>query len=121
MAERPKGYGMTAELQQKKEEAWKGIQKDAKDAVKWIEDIVGEKFPSDYSESVDKVAFHEWLKDGKILCKLINKLQPDSAKVNKLNAAFQMVSSMKLALYIKHLLSLVGWTNNCSMALICQL
>ena len=95
MAERPKGYGMTAELQQKvftekiykrliivlftttflfvqptqKEEAWKGIQKDAKDAVKWIEDIVGEKFPSDYSESVDKVAFHEWLKDGKILCK----------------------------------------------------
>jgi len=39
------------------------------EAQSWIEDVLGEKFPSG-------VAYDDALKDGVILCKLMNKLQP---------------------------------------------
>ncbi len=42
-----------------------------REAQEWIEAIVGEKFPAN-------VSYEDALKDGIILCKLINKLQPNS-------------------------------------------
>jgi hypothetical protein len=40
------------------------------EAQAWIEEIIGEKFPN--------VPYEDALKDGVILCKLINKLQPNA-------------------------------------------
>merc|ERR1719498_789304 len=41
-------------------------------AQAWIEQLTGKTFPSD--------SFHESLKDGTLLCELINKIKPGSVK-----------------------------------------
>ncbi|CAF4454194.1 unnamed protein product, partial [Adineta steineri] len=41
-----------------------------REAQQWIEEVTGEKFPSG--------SYEDALKDGILLCKLINKLQPGS-------------------------------------------
>lgn len=61
MAERPKGYGMTAELQAKKQSKYDPeLEKQARD---WMEKVVGEPLPS--------ADFQEALKNGEYLCKLV--------------------------------------------------
>ena len=70
MAERPKGYGMTAELKEKKDAKYDPeLEAQARD---WMERVVGEPFPSG--------TFEEALHDGVYLCKLINKIKPGSVK-----------------------------------------
>ncbi|XP_038068194.1 myophilin-like [Patiria miniata] len=85
MAERPKGYGMTAELQAKKDAKYDPVaEQEAKD---WIEAVTGER--------IGGATFHEGLKDGVILCKLANKLQPGSvAKFNTSKMAFKMMENI---------------------------
>ena len=52
-------------------------------AQQWIEEIIGEKFPAGLYEDA--------LKDGIILCKLINKLQPGSVpKITSKGGAFAL-------------------------------
>ena len=106
MAERPKGYGMTAELHDKVRikiaarsfvrgkttGVYVCTQKAAKhdpqledQARRWIEAVTGETLDG---------TFHEALKDGKVLCKLINILQSGSVpKINDSKMAFKMVSN----------------------------
>ena len=92
MADRPKGYGMTAELQDKVlskkmcvlcvlgDIAYTLVhvvfmlQKDAKysigeakEACDWIAAVTGESAPSD----MDQKSVQEWLKNGVILCKSV--------------------------------------------------
>jgi hypothetical protein len=60
-------YGLDADLEKKRAAGYnKNLEQQAQ---RWIEAVVGEKFPSD---------FHTSLKDGLILCKLANKLKPGS-------------------------------------------
>jgi len=57
------------------------------DARGWLEAIAGEPFPAG--------SFHEALKDGSYLCKVINKLQPGSVpKINQSKMAFKMVMTI---------------------------
>ncbi|KAK6637717.1 Muscle-specific protein 20 [Polyplax serrata] len=59
-----------------------------KEAQSWIEQILGEKFPPG-------VPYEEVLKDGQVLCKLINKLQPGSvAKINSSGGQFKMMENI---------------------------
>ncbi|CAF0870577.1 unnamed protein product [Didymodactylos carnosus] len=54
-----------------------------KEAQEWIEAVIGEKFP--------KGAYEDALKDGIILCKLINKLSPNSVpKIATAGGAFKL-------------------------------
>jgi hypothetical protein len=54
-----------------------------------MEEILGEKFPS--------VAYEDALRDGVILCKLINKLKPGSVpKINTSGAQFKMMENVNL-------------------------
>lgn len=70
------------------------LQQDAKhdpqmeaDAKSWLEAIAGEPFPDG--------SFHEALKDGVYLCKVINQLQPGSVpKINQSKMAFKMVTTI---------------------------
>lgn len=84
MAERPKGYGMTAELQEKKAAKYDPqLEQEARD---WLETIVS-PFPSG--------TFHEALKDGVYLCNVINALQPGSVKkINPSKMAFKMMENI---------------------------
>ena len=86
MAERPKGYGMTAELDEKKAAKYDPeLEAEARD---WMERVTGERLPPG-------VSFHEALKNGVYLCKLINTLQPGSvSKVNKSKMAFKMMENI---------------------------
>ena len=85
MAERPKGYGMTAELQEKK--AAKYDPELEAQATDWMNRVVGEPFPDG--------SFHDALKDGVYLCKLINTIQPGSVKkVNSSKMAFKMMENI---------------------------
>ena len=84
MAERPKGYGMTAELQEKKAAKYDPqLEQDARD---WLETIVS-PFPPG--------SFQEALKNGVYLCKVINELQPGSVKkINESKMAFKMMENI---------------------------
>ena len=70
------------------------LQQDAKhdpqmeaDARSWLEAIAGEPFPDG--------SFHEALKDGVYLCKVINQLEPGSVpKINQSKMAFKMVTTI---------------------------
>ena len=86
MATRPKGYGLTAELESK---VWvlylynyifhndlslsqisdKFDSTLARDAFNWISELTGDSFPSNVSQTTSDV--HRVLKDGIILCKYI--------------------------------------------------
>lgn len=64
MASRPKGYGMSGELQEKREAKYDPkLEGDARD---WLVALVGEPWPTGN--------FHESLEDGVYLCKAMNKL-----------------------------------------------
>ena len=85
MAERPKGYGMTAELAEKK--AAKYDPDMEKQAVDWMQEVIGEPLPEG--------SFHEALKDGAYLCKLINAIRPGCVpKVNQSKMAFKMMENI---------------------------
>ena len=54
----------------------------------WIEEVTGSKL----GEMKDQIDFGELLKDGSVLCNLINALQPGSVKkINTLKAPFKQV------------------------------
>jgi len=85
MADRPKGYGLTAELKDK--QSGKYDPKLEKEAREWLQSVVGEPFPAG--------SFHEALKDGVYLCKAINKLAPGSVpKINQSKMAFKMMENI---------------------------
>eukprot|EP00794_Sanderia_malayensis_P005249 gene5249-5913_t len=90
MADRPKGHGLTAEIKDKLEAKYDLNL--AKQAMCWIEAVLGERlFAGDYSSE----AVHEKLKDGVVLCKLINKIQPGCVpKINSSKMAFKMMENI---------------------------
>ncbi|KAL5457568.1 hypothetical protein EMCRGX_G034839 [Ephydatia muelleri] len=85
MADRPTGFGLTAELAQKKAEKYDpALEKECRD---WLQAVVGEPFP--------KGTFQQALKDGTYLCKAINKLKPGSVpKINTGTMAFKMMENI---------------------------
>ena len=65
------------------------LEKD-KEAQYWIEEVLGEKFPAG-------VLYEDALRDGLILCKLINKLEPGAvAKINTSGGQFKMMENINL-------------------------
>lgn len=85
MAARPKGYGMTAELKDKIDSKYDP--KLEAEARGWIEAVVAEPLPGG--------AFADALNDGKVLCKLINKLHPGSVKkINDSKMAFKKMENI---------------------------
>lgn len=85
MADRPTGYGMTAELKVK--QASKNDPRLEQEAKSWLAQVVSEPFPSG--------SFHEALKDGVYLCKAINVLKPGSVKkINTGKMAFKMMENI---------------------------
>jgi hypothetical protein len=85
MADRPKGYGMTAELQDRIDSKNDPVREE--EARSWLQALVGEPFPEG--------SFHEALKDGVYLCKAIRQLDPEAKiKINTLHTPFAMMENI---------------------------
>ncbi|GFR84561.1 transgelin [Elysia marginata] len=79
MANRPKGFGMTREIGMKIQNKYDpNLEHEARS---WMEAVLEE--PIGGGSGMDN--FHAVLKDGTILCRLVNKIKPDSVK--KINAS----------------------------------
>ena len=75
-ANRPMGYGLTAELELKKQERYDADEEQA--ALAWIEAVLDK--PGLFDDISGANAVQQVFKDGTILCEMINTLQPGSVK-----------------------------------------
>merc|ERR1711881_294289 len=65
-------------------------------ALDWLEEMVGQKLDGPIKDSIE---FGAILKDGSILCQLINRLQPGSVKkINTMNAPFKQRENIEMYL-----------------------
>jgi hypothetical protein len=65
-------------------------------ALDWLEEMVGQKLDGPIKDSIE---FGAILKDGSILCQLINRLQPGSVKkINTMKAPFKQRENIELFL-----------------------
>nr|XP_018667130.2 rac guanine nucleotide exchange factor B-like [Ciona intestinalis] len=76
MANRPKGYGYSREVASKIDAKYS--EEDELEVVAWISSFVQSS-----PDEEGKEAFHAWLKDGQVLCQLMNVLQNGSCKPNQ--------------------------------------
>lgn len=95
MASRPKGWGLTGEVNRKI--AQKYSEKEEQEARLWMEAVLGEPVMEGEDSNVplgmDK--FQAALKDGKVLCKLVNAIQPGSVKkINESKLAFKQMENI---------------------------
>lgn len=61
-----------------------------REAQEWIESVLGVKFPANN-------LYEDVLKDGTVLCQLINKLSPNSVpKINTSGGQFKMMENINL-------------------------
>ncbi|XP_064404347.1 muscle-specific protein 20-like [Halichondria panicea] len=84
MSDRPRGYGMTAEVSDKIQGKYSPeLEREARE---WMGDVIGETVEGPIQDSC---------KDGRILCKLINVLQPGSVKkINESKMAFKQMENI---------------------------
>ena len=69
----------------------------------WVEEVTGSKL----GEMKDQIDFGELLKDGSVLCNLINALQPGSVKkINTLKAPFKQVTNCSVTFSLKRCLKI---------------
>jgi len=81
---------MSLERQIRNKLAGKRNAEQEKEAQEWIEVVLGQKFPPGES-------YEDALKDGIILCKLMNKLKPGSvSKINTTGASFKMMENINV-------------------------
>ncbi|XP_065071512.1 myophilin-like [Rhopilema esculentum] len=93
MATRPTGYGLTAETKRKIDSKFDADL--ANQALNWVEAVLEENLFDDRDEANLKKYVQDQLKDGTILCRVINKLSPGSVKkVNASKMAFKMMENI---------------------------
>jgi hypothetical protein len=81
---------MSLERQVRAKIAGKRVPEKDKEAQEWIESVLGAKFPQGES-------YEDALKDGIILCKLINKINPGSVpKINTSGGQFKMMENINM-------------------------
>jgi len=71
----------------------------ARECMSWVEEVIGEKLSPEAAEIKDQMEFSSILKDGKVLCRLINAIRPDSVKkINTMNAPFKQRENIEMYL-----------------------
>ena len=95
MANRPTGYGLTAEIKRKNEEKYN--YDDEQDALCWMEAVIDEEEVFLGVEGMKKTG--DALKDGVYLCKLILSLSPGIIKkINPPTTPFKCMENIELFL-----------------------
>jgi len=86
-------YGLSRECAMKSQAKFSPER--AKTCITWIEEVTGSKL----GDMKDQIDFAEHLKDGSVLCSLINCLQPGSVKkINTLKAPFKQRENIEMYL-----------------------
>lgn len=95
MATRPRGYGLSADVARKIRSKYDiGMEQDAR---RWIEEVLGEELVPgrDPNEPLGMDNFQKVLKNGVILCRLMNTLRPEKQiKVNDTKIPFKMMENI---------------------------
>eukprot|EP00121_Abeoforma_whisleri_P006608 Awhi_evm1s6013 len=87
MSNQHRAFGLDADLQAKKDSKY-NPELEAQ-AIDWIAELTGERSPGVKDE------FYEFLKDGQVLCALINAIKPGSVKkVNTSKMAFKQMENI---------------------------
>ncbi|XP_071953213.1 transgelin-3-like [Antedon mediterranea] len=89
MADRPKGYGLTAEVAEKIDSKY-NVEL-ARETGQWIDKLL---IDTNIAISPEAAELHENLKDGTVLCRVINVLKPGSVKVNESKMSFKMMENI---------------------------
>jgi len=95
MANRPKGYGLTAEIKGKMAAKYE-VEKE-QEARLWMQDVLGEPLNPQVPnhEPLGPDRFHTSLKDGILLCKLADKIiGPGKVKYNSSGIAFKQMENI---------------------------
>jgi len=94
MAYHGPSYGLSRECAMKSQAKFSPER--AKQCVDWIEEVTGTKAEMEIKDQID---FAEMLKDGSVLCQLINAIQPGSVKkINTMKAPFKQRENIEMYL-----------------------
>uniref|UniRef100_F6V2S0 Calponin n=1 Tax=Ciona intestinalis TaxID=7719 RepID=F6V2S0_CIOIN len=95
MAQREKGYGLSREIANKLNAKYDAD--DEKTVVAWIASVIH------YNGAVPsgKDAVHTWLRDGNILCSVINTLKPGTIRKLKKNAMRKNKEQENISFFLK--------------------
>jgi len=102
MAYHGPSYGLSRECAMKSQAKF-SLER-SQECTVWLEEVLGRKFEYDGEEEghaapKDQLQFATLLKDGSILCELINKLEPGSVKkINTMNAPFKQRENIEMYL-----------------------
>jgi len=89
MATRGKSFGLSGEIKKKMDSKYD--EEAEQEVMEWIVHHLPER-KAEKPSGLENV--HAWLKDGIVLCELINKLQPGSVKkINKMKMAFMQMEN----------------------------
>lgn len=95
MATRPRGYGLSADVARKIRSKYDiNMEQDAR---RWIEEVLGEELVpgADPNEPLGMDNFQKVLKNGVILCRLMNTLRPEKRiRVNDTKIPFKMMENI---------------------------
>merc|ERR1712233_134268 len=87
-------YGLSRECAMKSQAKFSPER--AKECVDWIEEVIGSKLEMEVKDQVD---FGTVLKDGSVLCQLINAISPGSVKkINTMKAPFKQRENIEMYL-----------------------
>jgi len=89
-AARPKGYGLTAELASKR--SGRFDRELATQAMTWINEVLGENRLNANVDDANDV--HVQLKDGRVLCELINRISGANININPGKMAFKQMENI---------------------------
>nr|AGN29586.1 calponin-3 [Acartia pacifica]AGN29587.1 calponin-3 [Acartia pacifica] len=90
-------YGLSRELHMKSQSKFNMDR--ARECMMWVEEVLGKKMEPESSEMKDQYEFANILKNGVILCELINAIEPGSVKkINTMNAPFKQRENIEMYL-----------------------
>jgi len=97
MAYHGPSYGLSRECHMKSQAKF-SVER-ARECMSWVEDVLGSKLEPEAAQIKDQIEFAGILKDGSVLCKLINAIEPGSVKkINTMNAPFKQRENIEMYL-----------------------
>ncbi|XP_023319517.1 calponin-3 isoform X2 [Eurytemora carolleeae] len=96
MAYHGPSYGLSRECHMKSQAKF-SVER-ARECMIWVQEILGKKLGED-GDMKDQTQFANILKDGSVLCELINAIEPGSVKkINTMNAPFKQRENIEMYL-----------------------
>jgi len=97
MAYHGPSYGLSRECAMKSQAKF-AVER-ARETMGWVEDVLGDKLEPEAANIKDQLDFATILKDGSVLCRLINAIEPNSVKkINTMNAPFKQRENIEMYL-----------------------